>query len=267
MVVRKKPAAKGAAKGKAEQVEPNPLAVIGANNPPEAIDDPVFDQLKTEIDDLYEQAQQWLDDEPITNESMAEKVTMLRGMIKDAAKRAEDERAKQKKPHWDAGLAVDAKWKPVKALAEKAEKAAGAKLTQWLQLVAAEQRRIAEEARQEALRKEEQLREAHQKQQQTGNLMDADHSEELEKEVKQANREAKVAAKQTSTIVTDYGRARLRTVWHVEVVDRKALLQHYMTTDPDWLTAVLFEKAQSEVRGVMKKRFLPGCNITSTQEV
>lgn len=261
MASRKKPAAKEAAP---EPLANDVFATIGHNQPPEP--DP-FETLKVHIDDLYEQAEQWLDGEPIANERQAEAVTALRGMIDEAFKLAEATRAEEKKPHWDAGVAVDAKWKPLKDRAEKAKKAASAKLTAWLQLVQAEIRRKAQEAAAFAAAKEEALRQAHIQQQTSGSLIDADRSEDLERENKEAKKAAKVAEKQTSTVRTDYGSARLRTVWHVQVVDRKELLKHYILTDADWLGQLLFDKAQSEVRGVMKRRFLPGCKITSTEEV
>lgn len=250
------------AKAKAAPTGEPREAKIGDNNPPADTLSP-FETMQIHINDLYEEALNWLDKDDIANESQAEQVTRLKGMLDEAAKTADAERAAEKKPHWDAGKAVDAKWKPIIEIADKAKRAAARKLTPWLQAIQAEKDRIAAEERAKAKAAQEALQRAHEEQQRTGNLADVERTEELERAAKEQNKAAARAAKDTSAIKTDAGRTSLRTYWLVKVNEPHLLLAHYRSTDPDWLKTVLRERAERDIRG--GARNLPGCNIWSEQ--
>lgn len=63
----------------------NDRAVIGGNNPPEPTP---FELSKQAIEDLYEEARQWLDGDPVSTQAQADALNTLQARIKDAAKEA-----------------------------------------------------------------------------------------------------------------------------------------------------------------------------------
>jgi hypothetical protein len=251
------PRKRAPAKPKAKAEAPPPM---GDNNPPEPLDDSPFAIMSRTIDDLWIEAENWLDKEPIANEAQAEQVTRLKGLFDEASKTAEAERKREKQPHLDAGRAVDEKWKPLVDRAEKAKKTAANKLTPWLQAIEAEKHRLAMQARREAEEAAARLREAHERQQESDDISDM-VPEDLEQEAEEARKRAAILARDKAEIRTDEGKASMRTYWFVNVQDPKLLLQHYMRTDPDWLRGVIRERAEAEVR--KGARDLPGCSIWS----
>jgi hypothetical protein len=215
-------------------------------------------------DDLYAEAENWLDGEPIGNADQAEKVTLLIASLEKASKEAEAQRAAEKKPHWDAGKAVDAAWSPVKDKLEKALRTAKRAMTPWLEALQAEQRRRADEARREAEAAEERLRAQKIEARERGALADEDVTEALEADAKEAARAAARLSKETPVVRSGGKTLALRDVWLVNVTDHAALLKHYKATAPDLLKAWLFEQAQKDVRS--GARHLPGCSIWSEKK-
>ena len=244
-----------------------PDAGDGAGDPQKAAestdnDPPIFDRLSMRIEEHFEEARNWLDGEPIANEDQATAVTALKGTLKELADLAEKSRKDEKEPHLTAGREVDAKWKPVIEMADKAVKVAQRALTPWLQAVEAENARKAEEARRAAAAEEQRLREMHEAARRSSDMADEDQIEQQEQAVKDAARAAREAAKAPAVVRTGAGKATLRTIWHVKANDHRALLNYYLTERPDVaqeLREWLYERAQKDVRG--GARVIPGCSI------
>jgi hypothetical protein len=146
-----------------------------------------------EVDDLMLEARNFLDGEPIANEQQAEAVSSLLNRARRVAKDADEARKVEKKPHDDAGKAVQAKWTPIISKAELAQSTAKQALAPWLRQVEEKQRAEAEAARVEAERLAKIAAEAHQSA--GGNLEAAEDAERLLKAAGAAQRDAARAEK------------------------------------------------------------------------
>lgn len=198
-------------------------AGIGDNNPPET----PFEISQSKIQDLYDEAALWLDGDPINSEEMAEGIATLLQSIRAAAKEAEDERAAEKKPHWDAGKAVDVKWKPLTTLADRATEAAKAALAPWLKKKADEKaeedRRLREEAERKKAEAEKAIREANRE-----NVLERQAAEDKLEEAKKAEVTANKAARESAGVKGRTGRAvSLRKRYRAVLRDPEAALEHY----------------------------------------
>lgn len=248
-----------------------PLAVPAADRevtakdneppPPEA---EALALMSTAVDDLYLEAQNWADGEPVSNEGQAEAVTALKSRLEEAVKTIEAERKKLTDPLYQEQKRIIAAFKPVSEKADRAIRALRNTLTNWLRALEAEQARIAEEKRKAAQQAEEELREAHRQQQTSGDLIDGERAAELEEQAERTRKDAREAERETAMVRTGSGKATLRTYWMVNITDAKELLQHFMRHDPDWLKGLLQERAERDVRSMDgDKRSLPGCNVWS----
>lgn len=65
-----------------------------------------------EIDDVVQQASDWLRKTPIADKTAADTAANWRVKLLDLSKQADAQRAAEKKPHDDAAKAIQAKWKP-----------------------------------------------------------------------------------------------------------------------------------------------------------
>jgi len=104
----------------------------------------------TAIDDLYDEAGNWLDGEPLANQAQADAVGKIMTGLRTIRKDADTARVAEKKPHDDAAKAVQDKWKPILAKADRAIEAAQRPLTDWLARQEAERLAREDEARAEA---------------------------------------------------------------------------------------------------------------------
>lgn len=213
---------------------------------------PPFEHWSLIIEDLTLEAQNFLDGEPIANQGQADAVALLLEGIRKASKSADAERAAEKKPHDDASKAVQAKWRPLIDKCDLAASVAKKALTPWLEHLEAEQRAIAEKARQEALEAQRKAEEARKWD------MDLSAQEEAAEAQKQADIATAIARKaDKAKPQAQAGRAiGLRTSYRAEVTDYGALLAHYKRTRPDDLKAWLSDQAQKDVRAGM--RVIPG---------
>src|SRR3990167_11071861 len=126
---------------------------IGGNMPPAD----TFGLVKSEVDDLYQEAKHWLDGEEVSDAKTAEAIATLLNLLRDAGKKADEEFTKEKAPHLIAGRAVDDKWRSLRTMVETAKDACGKVLGAWQAKIelaqaakAEEARRIAEEATRKA---------------------------------------------------------------------------------------------------------------------
>jgi NADH dehydrogenase/NADH:ubiquinone oxidoreductase subunit G len=232
------------------------MSNIGHNNPPPEI------AFSLSIDDLYDEARNFLDGEPIETEGQANAVGIILTSLRKIRKDADAARADEKRPHDDAAKAVQAKWKPLLEKADRVINAAQRPLTDYL--VRQESARIAEAERlaEEARKAEQQAQAAMQN---VASLDDAERSEQL---VKDANKLAK-AAKRTDKAkshVAGMDRAiGLRTYWNATVTDYSALLRYMKEARPEDLKAMLRDYASAQVRA--GSRHIPGVLIEQEKRV
>lgn len=120
-------------------------ATIGHNQPPQ---DPTDAALQA-IADLFDEAKNWADGEPITSQEMHDAITDLRGQLHEAGKVADQLRVEAKKPHDDAIAVIQDKFNPFvqpkKGKVDMGKKALDDLLAAWRVRVAAE--KAAEAAR------------------------------------------------------------------------------------------------------------------------
>lgn len=210
-----------------------------------------------ELDDLFLEAKNWLDGEPIANDQQAEAVSSLLNRLRRIEKDADEARKVEKKPHDDAAKAVQTRWKPIIDKADLAVGAAKQALAPWLRQVEEKQRHEAELARQEAERLAQIAREAHAKA--SGNLEAAEDAERLLKTAAGAQRHASQADKARPLATGGERAIGLVDKWTPELVDACEALKHYRAKQPEDLKAWLLEQAAKDMRSGI--RSIPGFTI------
>lgn len=237
------------------------IAGIGHNAaPPES----PFDGFATHINDLFEEAKHFLDGEGVDSEGEAEAVSKLLDLIRTASKDADKARAEEKRPHDDAGKAVQAKWKPLLERADLAVETCKRALSPWLQAQESAKRAAAELARQEAEAKAKAAQEALAQASAT-DLAAQEQAEALVKDAKRAETAANKAEKDRPAATGGARATTLRTYYRPELVSPKAALIHYAETHPDDLKAFLLSLAETDVRE--GKRQIPGFVIYEEKRV
>lgn len=229
------------------------LAVIGHNNPPTP-----FEVSRDRISDLYAEAKNWCDGEPIDNEASAAEVRKLLDMLGEEIRTADARRKTENEP-FDAGKAeVQARYntligdtKSVKGKAILAQAACRQALTPWLQKQEAERQAAAEAARKEA---EAKAREAALAFQVTraDDLEEREEAEALAREAKAADAAARKASKPAAT--------GLRTVTRHQVNDYRAFLRWIAENRPEALRGML--DTYAEALCAQKVREVPGVSFT-----
>lgn len=228
------------------------MATLLANAPA----DPAI-LFKEEIDDLTQEAKNFLDGEPIANEEQANAVSSLLNRLRRVAKDADEARKLEKKPHDDAAKAVQTRWTPIISKAELATSTAKQALAPWLRQIEEQQRREAEVARLEAERLAQVAAEAHQKA--TGNLEAAEDAERLLKAAKGAQQFAAKADKQKAHAKGGERAVGLVDVFTPVLTDACAALRHYRAKQPEALKEWLMEQARADVRAGL--RSIPGFDV------
>lgn len=223
-----------------------------------------LERVTDRVSDLYAEAKQWLDGEEITNQALADGVSKLLNLIREAEKEADDARKTEKAPYLEGQRAVDAAYKPVLAKAKLAESACKAALTPWLIKLDAEQRRLAEEERRRADEAAAAALEAVRGADRT-NLTAIEEAEEALKAAKKLDRAAGRAERGKAAAGGEVGRVvTLRTSFIPVMVDPGEALKHYRMTQPGALKDFLLELAKGEVRA--GKRSIPGFEIEERKE-
>jgi hypothetical protein len=120
---------------------------IGGNNPPDGLE-----LLKDQIDSAVAGASAYKEISDDTTQAQAQS---LRARLLELFNEADKRREEEKKPHWDAGKAVDAKWKPVieaaKTTADAIKKAMSGWETKKANALREAQAEVARKAQKEAL--------------------------------------------------------------------------------------------------------------------
>lgn len=239
----------------ATEFDPTAIVGLGHNAPPA---DP-FDDIRQEIEDLYDEARNFCDGKPIDTQALADVVTELHDRIHAAGKKADDLRIVEKTPLDDAVKAIQAKYAPlisdtksVKGKVTLGKEALSALLTPWRTAKAAaakaEADRIAAEAAEATRLATEAIRAS------SGNLAAREEAEEL---LSASKRLEKTAARAERAATTGLG---LRTVWSAEIANDDEALSWAYGHAPGEFMALALSLANEQVRSGV--RVLPGFVVT-----
>jgi hypothetical protein len=234
----------------AMSVTENERITMGGNNPP------AFDAHKANIEDLRTEASVWLDGGKIGSADEAAAVKTLLDMARQASKAADDARAAEKKPHLDAGKAVDEAWKPLIKSANTIADVCKQVLTPWniaeanRKAAEAEAARVAAEAERQA--EVEATRAA------SGNIDAREQADQLDASARAAE---KIASKAEKAASTGLG---LRTTYRPELTDANAAIKHYWGTRREDFIVLVNDLAAKDVRA--GKREIPGFTIHAEQK-
>lgn len=227
--------------------------MMGHNNPPDT-----FGAIKAHIEDLYAEARNFLDGEPITTQGQADAVADLLDQIRQAEKAADEARKEENRPFDEGKAAVQAKYAPlisdtkaVRGMTVLAAEACKRALEPWRQ----EQERIRREAAEKARREAE---EAAAKAAEAMRAASADLAarEAAEAALRDADKAAKVASKADKAATTGTG---LRSYWTPRLVDGTAAARHYWQTDRAACEEFFLSLANRDCR--QGRRTIPGFEV------
>lgn len=240
------------------------LATIGHNRSP-------FETISERIDDLYEEAKQWLDGEPVTTQEQADALNTLKDAIVKAAKEAEELRKDEVKPFDDGKAEVQARYNPLiadnKTTTGKtvaAIEAVKAALKPYLIELDRKQREIAEQARKDA----EEMQAIAAKAMAERDQSNLASSEEAERLVIQAKEAAQLAAHDEKAKAHAKGAGRatgLKTIWTATMTVEKDAAAWAWDYKRDELMAFVQKLADAEV--VKGKRSIPGFSIIDHKDI
>lgn len=224
---------------------------IGANNPPK-------DVFQT-IDDLYTEAQAYLDSKPVENDAQAEDLGALMDLLRAAGKACDAEREEKVAPLNKAKAEIQALYKPALDNVDRALKAAKTARDRWLgkkQAILDEQ---ALQARIEADRVRREALEAMQASR--GDLVAREEAEAIVEEAKKAEYKAIALAKATPAAVG--GRKTVSKKWAAVMVNGpKAAAYCWQHHRPE-MEAFIQKLADAEVRS--GRRNIDGFHILETE--
>ncbi|TZG25622.1 hypothetical protein [Sphingomonas montanisoli] len=225
-----------------------------------------FDEIRQEIEDLYENAKQYLDGEGIQTEEQAADVGKLRDMIRDAAKRADGHRKDEAAP-FDAGKAeVQARYNPLiqkdRGKTDLAIAACNDALKPYLHRVEREQQAAAAKARAEADALAREARQHAAIAADSGDLSKREAADAVLGEAKNAAKHAnrmEQAKPQAAGLKKAIG---MKSVYRPEFIDPAAALAHYRQTRPAALKEWLIEQARADIRaGHKTPDAIPGFKV------
>lgn len=223
----------------------NERIVPGGNNPP------AFDAHKAHVDDLFEEAQNWLVGKAIASAAEAEGVETLLDMARQAKKAADEARAAEKAPFLEKGRAVDALWGPIIKRAEMIADTCKQVLTPWRTEIARQKEAAALKARLEAEAEREAAQAA-----MRASAGDVEARERAEEQLATAREAERYAAKQERQATTGLG---LRTSYQPVLTDLNAAIRHYWTANRADFEALVCDLAAKDVRA--GKRTIPGFRV------
>jgi hypothetical protein len=204
------------------------VATIGHNRSP-------FELSKETIEDLYDEAKNWLDGEPIASQEQADEIQKLLRMIQAAEKEADERRKEEARPHDEAKAAIQERYNPLigktKTVIGKTILAAEAckkALAPWLMKIEEENRRKAEEARREAEEKQRLAMEA-MRQRDGIDLEASARAEALVREAKEAEAAARAAGNAKASAKGEGRAVTLRDKYTPEITDYTAFARHVWT--------------------------------------
>lgn len=227
---------------------PAVLPGIGDNNPPPPTP---FEAIQQEILDLYDEAKNWCDGEPITTPGQAESIGKLRDMIRAAEKRAEELRVELVKPLDTAKKEIQDRFNPLiqkdKGKTSMAKAACNQALAPYLKKLDDEQRERSLELARLAEQRQAEAAAAARVAAQTGNLEHMEKAEELIDAAKDTEKVAKLADKAKPQVAGLNKAIGMKSVFRAEMTNPGAALAHYRARNPGELKEWLREMARKDV--------------------
>lgn len=213
---------------------------IGGNNPPP------HEAMSIHIQDLFALVSDTTSGGTVSNDEQEVALDALLDELRQAKKDADTYRADEKRPHDEAGKAVQARWKPLIDRCEAGANEIKGLLTPY--------RTAKQAAKDEAARKARE--EAEERQRAAQAALKA--SDDLEARF-EAEEQFKVASKLTAAANRiDRQATRLRTHWEAKVTDRRAALHHYIVAKPEAFEALIQTLADQDARHEATRRQIPG---------
>lgn len=221
---------------------PSSSEALGHNQPPA---DASFG---LHIDELFSLLSDTLAGGEVSTDEQEAAIDALLDDFRTASKDADKAREAEKKPHLDAGRAVDATWKPIVDKAKRGADACKDALTPY--------RTAKQKAKDEAARKLREDADATQRalQEKLRSADDLETKFAAEQELEQAQKLVATANK------IDRSATGLRTYWQHRIVNRKELLLHVIDRYPEDLADMLNEFVRQKVAGGLRE--MPGVEIT-----
>lgn len=238
-------------------------APAGHNNPP-AFDPEVLSALSAKTEEFLEVTQKWLELDKIETEEHAGQVTDQIDGLRGLFKKVDTARKDAKRPHDEAGKAVQAAFSPV---LEKLKRAADALKPKLAAFAAAKAAREAEEqrkAQEEADRKAAEAEAARKAAEESGNIGAQVDAEEAAKAAEAAQKDAARPTKSNVKSATGAGRTMsLREVKEVEVTNINVLFMHYKEREE--VAELLKRLATADVRAkdYDPEKPIPGVKVTT----
>lgn len=228
----------------------NAHAPIGHNNPPDPLDEAL-----APYGDHIEEAQGWLDGEPVQNEEQMRAVDAILKHIKAAKKAVGDVEKSTCGPLHTAWKDAKARFKPTLEDLDKITKGLAAISNDYKKKLAAQK---AEEERQAQAAAAKARREAEEaaKLAQVGDIEAQREADAKMQEARDATKDAQQAKRSASEV------KGLRTVTKYEITDHKAALHDIAKSDRDALTAFIEEY----VRRNHKARTIEGVRVWQDKE-
>jgi len=220
--------------------------MIGHNNPP------AFDAFSMALEDARLEAGNFLDGKAIQTQAEADAIGKIVATAKNLRKDADAARADEKRPHDDAGKAVQAKWKPLLDQADLIASAAQRPLTDYLARLAAAQ---AEDARLARIEADRMAQEAIAAQRAADGSIDAmEAAAALQKDADSAMKQAAKAEKAKAHVEGDGRAIGLRSYWVATVTDHAELLRwvklHFAPDLRKWLADFAAAKVRAGAREI-----------------
>jgi hypothetical protein len=240
-----------------DDFDPFSVPGLGHNQPPEetAPQPTPFDLVKTEIEDLFMEATNWCDGEPIADQATHDAIEKLYDGLHAAGAKAEKLRVAEKEPFDTAIAEIQARFAPliadnksVKGKVTLGKQELAKLLTPWRTRVAAE--KAAEAARVAAAAAEATRIATEAIRASSGNLA---AREEAEEQLADAKRLEKTARRWDKAATTGTG---LRTVWVATLKDAEAGLDWAYARSPERFAELVQQMADEAVRSGV--RTIPG---------
>lgn len=241
----------------------NQIAPIGHNQAPTP-----FDEIETKINDLYDEAKQWLDGEPVTTQDQADALNTLANHIREAHKEADQMRKEEAKPFDDGKKAVQERYNPLiqkgKGKTEVALNAVKSALKPYLLELDRIQQEAAQKAREEAEQAERDAQAAMQHRD-PSNLEQQEEANRLAEQAKAAQQAAN-KAENAKAHAKGSGRATgLRTRTKVSIANEREAAGWAWKHDREALMIFVLTQAEKAVRNGAQS--LEGFSITEEKVI
>ena len=211
-----------------------------------------FEELSLEAEDLYAEAKNWADGEPIQTQAQCDALDKLDKAIADVVKRLDALRVEEKAPLDEQVQAIQDRYNPLIQPKKGKLVLAREALNGPRAAFKAEQARIKEDAARKAREEEERLRRDAEEaiRASAGNL---EAREQAEEKLALANDAAAFAKREERRATTGLG---LRTTYRAELTDLNVAIKHYWAAKRDEFSTLVQQLAADDVRS--GKREIPG---------